>query len=194
MGNCSSGKRFAESGPEAEHGPRGLVAGRQDVGKLAGRQRARFDGIDLASIETGAGARNLIRQVHGTALADEVFVPAHAPVWSGFPGLAAEAASVHHDHRHMRIRVHRDLVLHVHLIDRDVAALGWSGRGASSGRGRRSWDRLRLPTHKETPLFGQHQRFLKIVGSPNRQRQRHRGQEWFHRHLHVLRYIIFVRC
>ena len=44
---------------------------------------------------------NLIRQAYGTILADEVLIPAHSAIWRGFPGLAAEPASVHHDRRNM---------------------------------------------------------------------------------------------
>src|SRR5579872_3352387 len=53
----------------------------------------------------------------------KIFVPAHAPVGSGFVALGAEAASVHHHHRHVRIGAFGNLVLHVHLVDGDVSGV-----------------------------------------------------------------------
>ncbi len=53
-------------------------------------------------------------------LADEIFLPAHAAIRRRLVGLAAEVGAMNHHHRHPARRRH--LVLHVHLVDRDVAA------------------------------------------------------------------------
>ena len=103
-------------------------------GRLAGRRGASIDCVDLGGVKTGAGARGLVRQIYRTILAYEVFVPAHPAVWSCFPGFAAQATSVHHDHGRMLIGVERGLILHIHLVDGDVAfnACARPGRAAGS--------------------------------------------------------------
>src|ERR1700733_16256469 len=110
-----------------------MMAGDANVGKLC----------EVSCIEAGAAARHLLCQVHRPALAHEVLAPAHPAVRSGLPGLAAETASVHHDDRNVCRTAGRRLVLHVHLVDGDVAA---------------SDESLGLSADEETTLFLHHQR------------------------------------
>ncbi len=67
---------------------------------------------------------------------------------------------MHHNHRHMAVAIFRDLILHVHLVDRDLAA---AESTAASGRriSRRRWrsrQRFGFPADKETSLFLQNER------------------------------------
>src|SRR5262249_22544292 len=114
------GKCRTESRPEPKHRPCDLMARRQYIGQFGWRQRSCFYRIDLRSIKTGPGPRHLVGEVYGSVLPNEVFVPAHTAVRSGFPGFAAEAASMDHHHGYMLIAARRDLILDVHLVDGDL--------------------------------------------------------------------------
>ena len=132
---------------EPEDGPGELMGRVQDPGHLGVGSRARAHLIECARIESRTGPGNLIGQVHRAMLAHEVFAPAHASIGSRFPGLAAQTAAVHEDDGDMPRALQRDLVLHVHLVDRDFAALR---RRRSGGR---FADRALLATHEEAALL-----------------------------------------
>ena len=148
---------IAEAWPEAEHCPGDLMAGHQDVRKLAGRNRPCLHRVDRRAIKTGSRARRLVRQVHGPILPDEILVPTHSPVGRGFPGLAAETASVDHDDGSALIAATRNLILHVHLVHRHLAA------GSCDALSRRWIERLRFSADEKASLLCDHERFLEIV-------------------------------
>src|ERR1700722_13025669 len=137
------------------------MAGHQYVRELAGGGGSRFHRVDNGCVKAGAGARYLVREINGAVLTYEIFVPAHAAIRRGFPGFAAEAASMNHHDRRMLARAHRRLILHVHLVYRDIGRRrrgrrAWSSGGSSSG-----WiGTLRLAANEETSLLRQYQRFM----------------------------------
>src|SRR5262249_55933334 len=101
--------------------------------------------------------RGLVRQIDGPVPPNEILVPAHASVGCSFPSLAAEAASVNHDDWNVPIAVWGDLILHVHLIDRNLAS------ARDDGRARRWRECLRFAADEKTALAGNHEGFLEIV-------------------------------
>src|SRR5207253_3480921 len=102
-------------------------------------------------------ARSLVRQIHRSALSYEIFIPTHSPVRRGFPGLAAETASVDHEYWNVPIAIRRDLILHVHLVYRHLAA------ARQDCRPRRWSERFRFAANEKAALACDNQRFLQIV-------------------------------
>src|SRR5262249_52857101 len=146
------GESFTEFGAEAEDTPRNLMGREENVGELTGRGSSRLDRADFRRVEAGARSRNLVREVHGPAFAHEVFVPAHASIGSGLPGFATEAASVNHYDGQVQISVQRRLILHVHLVDGDVAGRTKSSSGPGSGGRTRG---LLFAADEEAALLGE---------------------------------------
>jgi hypothetical protein len=76
----SVGEGFAKFRTEAEHRPRDLLAGVDDVRQRARRLRTRFHGADRRGIEPRTRTRDLIGEIHRSIAAHEVPVPSHPPV------------------------------------------------------------------------------------------------------------------
>ena len=170
-GELLVGERRAEAGTEPELRPDELVGEAPEIGQRAERLHPGADLVVGRDVEARARARDLIRDVHGMALADEVLVPAHAAIRGGVVALAAQGGAVQHDDGDAVVR-HRHHVLHVHLVDRDVAA----GVGQLTGEERQLGGRLlhRLPAHDEAAATLQRQRrgcglhVLELLGGAHR--------------------------
>ena len=107
---------------EAEVRPDHFIAEPNPSRQTVRRRRARARVVEDGLIESRSPASDLIRDIDGMALADEVLVPSHATVRRGLPGFARQRRAMHHHHRHVAIAALRHHVAHVHLIDGDVPA------------------------------------------------------------------------
>ena len=114
--------------------------------------QAKSDLVQDGGIEARTRARNLVRQIGGVTLADEILVPPHAPVRRFLERFRTEAAAVDHDDGRFGSTGFRDrrLILNVHLVDRDGAGT-WRSRSQRIGC-------LRFATDEEAALRLQHQR------------------------------------
>ena len=133
--------------------PRGCRAAPTAAARRSSRRRSRSNRSPSARATLGPRDRRC-------GPAHEVFVPAHAAVGRRLPRLAAQAAAVNHDDGHVPIAAHRDLILHVHLVDHDLAA---AERGA--GRRRRLRQLLLLAADEETALARDRQRPVRSLRS-----------------------------
>ena len=107
---------------EAEVRPDDLVTESKPAGEGAGRRRARPHVVEDGLIEARSPATDLVGDIHGMALADEVLIPAHSSVRGRFPRLARQRCAMHHDDRNVAVAALRHHIPHVHLIDGDVSA------------------------------------------------------------------------
>src|SRR5262245_24608362 len=117
------------------------------------------DRINGAAVKARSCAGYLIRQIHRPIPANEVLIPTHSSIRRGFPGLAAQTTSVNHHDRNMLVAVHRYLILHVHLVDCDVASGKWATRRCC---GRKS---LLFTADEETSLTLQCQGLLAFIAT-----------------------------
>ena len=157
IGKLTVGKRLAEARSEPEHGPRDLMARGEHVGQCRRRLRTALHGADHGRVEPRARARHLIREIDAAVLPQEILVPAHAAVGRRLPRLAAQAAAVNHDDGHVPVTALRNLILHVHLVDHDLAA---AERGSGRARGRLR-QLLLLAADEETALARDRQRAVR---------------------------------
>ena len=163
-------ERLAVLGSEAKHRPRDLIAGLEHCRQLTRGSRARLHRVDRRRVEARTRARDLICQIHGTIAADEVLIPPHAPVRRRLPCLAAQTTAVHHHDRYVTVAIGRNLILHVHLVDGDLA----TSRRASPSTLRRCGQRLLLASHEEAPLLRDHEGLLQILSARRLSRARRR--------------------
>src|SRR5262245_6019491 len=74
--------------------------------------------VEDSRVESRSRPRDLVGEIDCVPLAHEIFLPAHAAIRRRLVRLAAEVGAVDHYHRHPARRRH--LVLHVHLVDRNM--------------------------------------------------------------------------
>ena len=121
-----------------------------------------FTALITDGIEARPRARHLIGEIDRPIAAHEVLVPSHPPVGRRLPRLAAQTAAVHHHHRQMAIAVRRNLVLHVHLVDGDVAAAEPAASATAGGAGSAFFS----PPTKKLPWLASTSGFLRSTRLP----------------------------
>ena len=119
-GNCRFGNGVGYSGPKRKFHHARSIGPRKSVGSRLGIGAAVAHRVDRRRIEAGAPAARMIHHVDRVALAHEPGRPAFAPVRRRLVGHAGVVRAVHHDDAG-RPSPGRDAVVHVHLVDHDVA-------------------------------------------------------------------------